>query len=94
MKKQIFAALVLIVLTAQSVHAAVTIRYYNKDSQTHKMDVKIAGSSRTVEFGSSRTSSVTIQGGSSKADIKTSCGTVTVEGGDNIEISNGCISVK
>lgn len=94
MIKQFFAILLLAVLMTQSVQAAVSLRYYNKDSQTHKMDVKISGSSKTVTFGSSRSSSVTIQGGSSSADIKTSCGTVTVKSGDKIEIKKGCIKIK
>ena len=94
MKKQCLAIFALSALMAQNLHASVNIRYYNKDSQTHQMDVKISGSSKTVKFGGSQTSSVTIQGGSSKAEIKTSCGTVTVESGDNIEIKNGCIKVK
>ena len=50
MIKQSLAVLVLTLITLQSVHASVTLRYYNKDSQTHKMDVKISGSSKSVEW--------------------------------------------
>lgn len=92
-KKQLIAAIVLTLLTAQSVHASVTVRYSNKDSQTHKMDVKISGNSKVVEFGGSRTTSLTIQGGD-RADIKTSCGKVSLKTGDKIEIKNGCIKIK
>lgn len=76
------------------VEAAVTLRYENKDSKTHKMEVKISGSKKTVEFGSSRTSSVTIQGGSSECVIKTSCGEVKVKSGDRVIIKDGCIKVQ
>ncbi|MFL5730789.1 MAG: hypothetical protein ACJ75J_14975 [Cytophagaceae bacterium] len=73
---------------------SVYLRYYNKDSKTYVYDVKIGGSTSKVEFGSSRTASVTIQGGGSSAVIKTNCGDVTVKDGDNIEIKDGCITVK
>ncbi|MBL0684884.1 hypothetical protein JJQ60_15250 [Aquimarina mytili] len=74
--------------------ANVNLRYYNKDSKTHKFEVKIAGSTKTVEFGSSRTASVTIQGGSEKAEIKTDCGWITVTNNSKIEIKDGCIVIK
>lgn len=77
-----------------SANASVYLRYYNKDSKTYKFEVKIAGSTKTVEFGSSRTSSVTIQGGSEKAEIKTECGWITVSDDDRIEIKDGCISIN
>jgi hypothetical protein len=83
-----------IFLVVAMMSASVTIRYYNKDSKTHTMKVKIAGSTKTVEFGSSRTASVTIQGGSSECVIETSCGKVTVKDGQSIEIVDGCIKVK
>jgi len=72
---------------------AVTLRYYNKDSKTHKFKVKISGSTREVEFGSSRTASVTIQGGATECVISCSCGDVKVKGGDHITIKDGCIKV-
>jgi len=77
-----------------SVAAAVTLRYYNKDSKTYTFKVKISGSTTTVEFGGSRTASVTIQGGSEEAVITCECGDVKVKQGDNIEIKDGCITVK
>ncbi len=94
MKKKFFTLAVALVFISSFLHASVTIRYYNKDSQSHNMDVKISGSSKTVEFGSSRTTSVTIQGGSDVCVISTSCGDITVKDGDSIEIKNGCITVK
>ena len=94
MKKKLFLTISAILLIVTMMDAAVTIRYYNKDSKTHTMTVKIAGSSKTVEFGSSRTASVTIQGGSSECVIETSCGSVTVKDGQTIEIVDGCIKIK
>ncbi len=94
MKKITRITLVLLLLLSFTTQAAVTIRYYNKDSKSWKFDVKIAGSSKSVEFGSSRTSTVTIQGGSEKAEIETECGWITVEDDDTIEIKDGCITIK
>ncbi|TPN87280.1 hypothetical protein [Aquimarina algicola] len=92
-KKRI-VSFVFLLLATFSIHANVYLRYYNKDSKTHKFEVKIAGSTKTVEFGSSRTSSVTIQGGSEKAEIKTDCGWITLSDDDKIEIKDGCITIK
>lgn len=85
---------VVAMLFVAGLEAAVTIRYYNKDSSNHEMSVTMSGSSKSVEFGSSRTASVTIQGSSTECVIKTSCGNVTVKDGDSIEIKDGCITVK
>jgi plastocyanin len=59
--KRFLLTIVSFFLVVTFISAGVTIRYYNKDSKTHEMKVTIAGSSKTVEFGSSRTASVTIQ---------------------------------
>ncbi|GAA4277723.1 hypothetical protein [Aquimarina mytili] len=91
MKKLLIITCLLFGVIAQ---ANVNLRYYNKDSKTHKFEVKIAGSTKTVEFGSSRTASVTIQGGSEKAEIKTDCGWITVTNNSKIEIKDGCIVIK
>ncbi len=71
--------------------SAVTLRYYNKDSKTHTFKVKIDGSYKEVTFDSSKTSSVTIQGGSTEVIIYTSCGEIKLKSGDSIEIKDGCI---
>ncbi|WP_062059792.1 hypothetical protein [Aquimarina longa] len=85
---------ILFILSGFIAQANVYIRYYNKDSKNHTFEVKIAGSSKTVDFDSSRTSSVTIQGGSEKAEIKTDCGWITITNNSKIEIKDGCITIK
>ncbi len=94
MKKNKKLFIILFMMFSFLVQANVNIRYYNKDSKSYKFEVKIAGSSKTVEFDSSRTASVTIQGGSEKAEIKTNCGWITINNNSNIEIKDGCITVK
>lgn len=93
MKKFIAFSLALVMVIG-TVSAAVTLRYYNKDSQSYTFKVKMDGSVKTVVFDASKTSSVTIQGGSEEAIISCACGDVKVKSGDNIEIVNGCIKVK
>ncbi|TND10422.1 MAG: hypothetical protein FD123_64 [Bacteroidetes bacterium] len=90
MKKSllVFAATVAFAISS---FGAVTIRYYNKDSKSHTFKVKIDGSYKEVTFESSRTASVTIQGGARECIIYTDCGEVTVKADANIEIKNGCI---
>lgn len=94
MKSKLLSLGVALLVFAATAGAAVTLRYYNKDSKTHTFRVKISGSYTTVEFGSSRTASVTIQGGDETAIIYTNCGEVKVKQGDNIEIKDGCIVIK
>jgi len=79
---------------ASSIFAAITLRYQNKDSKKHEMEVKTCGSKKTVEFSSSTTGSVTIQTGCSDAIIYTECGEVKVKAGDNITIKDGCIRIN
>jgi hypothetical protein len=90
MKKFIFTSLALITFTVSS-FAAVTIRYYNKDSKSHTFKVKIDGSYKEVTFDASKTGDVTIQGGATECIIYTSCGEVTIKAGASIEIKDGCI---
>jgi len=94
MKKRFFLTIAAVFLAVTFMSANVTIRYYNKDSKEHSMNVKIAGSSKTVTFGGSRTATVTIQGGSSECVIETPCGKITVKDGATIEIKDGCIIIK
>jgi hypothetical protein len=85
-------AVVAIVMCANT-FAAVTIRYYNKDSLNHKFSVKMNGSNKSVEFGKSRTATKTIQGSDKSAKIMTKCGEITVNDGAKIEIKSGCIKI-
>lgn len=94
MKKNKNLLIALFILFGFFAQANVNIRYYNKDSKNHTFEVKIAGSSKTVDFDSSRTSSVTIQGGSETAEIKTDCGWVKVTNNSRIEIKDGCITIQ
>lgn len=90
MKKFIITAVALVAFTASS-FGAVTISYYNKDSKSITLKVKIDGSTKEVTFDGSKTSSVTIQGGATECIIITSCGEVKIKSGDKIEIKDGCI---
>jgi hypothetical protein len=81
-----------VLLTVSTSFAAVTIRYYNKDSKEYTFKVKMDGSSKEVTFGGSRTASVTIQGGGTKCIISTPCGDIEIKDGANITIKDGCIS--
>ena len=94
MKKNIVLGAFALLLTASTAFSAVTIRYYNKDSKAHTLEVAIDGSMKEVTFDGSKTSSVTIQGGARECWIVTSCGRVKVADGANIEIKDGCITVK
>lgn len=71
--------------------ASVYIKYYNKDSQTHTMTVKMNGSTKTVEFRGSTSGAATIQGSGTTAVIETKCGNVEISDGAKIEIKDGCI---
>lgn len=73
--------------------AAVTIRYYNKDSVDHRFSVKMNGSTKSVEFGKSKTATTTIQGSDKSAKIMTKCGEIEVKDGARIEIKDGCIKI-
>jgi len=94
MKKLLSVLMLLFLCVSMSLQAAVTLRYYNKDSKSHTMKVAMSGSSKEVTFESSRTSSVTIQGSATEAVIETDHGKVTVKDGDKIEIKDGKITVK
>ncbi len=89
MKKAL--TLIAAVAVAANLFAAVTIRYYNKDSKNYTFKVKIDGSYKEVTFDASKTSNVTIQGGDREVIIYTSCGEIKVKDGANIEIKDGCI---
>ena len=93
MKKFVFTMILMLVFTVSSI-AAVTLRYYNKDSKEYTFKVKMSGSTKEVKFNKSTTSSVTIQGNATECVIICECGEVKVKAGDKIEIKDGCITVK
>jgi hypothetical protein len=80
-------------LVSLTASAAVTVRYYNRDSKKHSFPATCSGSQYTVSFDGSTTSSTTIQG-SGPCTVKTGSGDVVLKGGENIEIQNGKITVK
>jgi len=94
-KKSIIATLacLALLLVSATAIAGVTVRYHNGDSTTYKLDAVCHGSKYKVEFGSSRTASVTIQG-SSPCTVKTPKGDITLKGGEKIEIKNGKFTIK
>ena len=86
------AIFTLLTFVSASAFAAVTVRYYNKDSKTHTFSAKCSGSSKKVTFKGSTTSSVTIQG--SGPCVVSAGNTVTLKGGEKIEIKDGKITIK
>jgi len=94
MKKRIILTAAILGFAISSAFSAITIRYYNKDSKSVTFKVKIDGSTKEVTFDGSKTSSVTIQGGSKEAVIITSCGEIKIKDGANIEIKDGCIKIN
>lgn len=93
MKKQMLILAVLLFLVSGIARSSVYIQYYNADSKTYTWDVKIAGTMTKVEFGGSRTSTVTIQGGSSDCIVFTPCGEIKLTNNVKITIRNGCITI-
>lgn len=80
-------------LVSTTAMAAVTVRYYNKDSKNYTWDAKCSGSSYKVSFKSSTTGSTTIQG-SGPCTVSTPKGKVTLKQGMKIEIKDGKITIK
>lgn len=89
--KMMFLSLAFIFLANAA--SAFTIKYYNKDSKNHTMEVKSNGSTQKVEFRSSTSASTSIQTSASVVKIKTSCGWGEVEDGDKVTIKDGCVNV-
>jgi hypothetical protein len=89
--KKITITAMLVLTFGINAFASVYIKYYNKDSATHKMTVKMNGSTKTVEFRGSTTGAATIQGSGDTAVIVTKCGEVTIKTDSKIEIKDGCI---
>lgn len=72
---------------------AFSVKYYNKDSKKHVMEVKSNGSTQKVEFNSSTTGRASIQTSASEVEIKTDCGWVKVKNDAKITIKDGCIKI-
>lgn len=90
MKKIILFAMLVATFGGNAL-ASVYIKYYNKDSQKHVFNVKMDGSTKSVEFSGSTTSATTIQGSGTKAVVQTKCGDVEISDNSKIEIKDGCI---
>lgn len=73
--------------------AAVTVRYHNTDSTSYEWEATCSGSSKTVEFGASRTASTTIQG-SGPCTVETPNGDVELSGGEKIKIEDATITIE
>ncbi len=91
--KKFTIGMMLVLSLGINAFASVYIKYYNKDSQTHKFKVKKNGSTSTVEFRGSTTGAATIQGSGDTAIIVTKCGEVKIKTNSKIEIKNGCIKI-
>lgn len=61
----VFACLAMLTSTA----FAGTIRVYNNDSKTHKVELKCSGSSKTIEIRASTTASYTFHSSNNSCDI-------------------------
>ena len=94
MKKLSLVAAVACSLVATTAFASMTIRYENKDSKTYNASAVCSGSKQDpVEFKSSTTSSVSIQG---STPCKVTLGGETIEftGDANVDIKDGKIHKK
>lgn len=85
--------LVTALLAASAASAAVTVRYYNRDSRDYTWSAVCSGVKTSVTFGHSQTASVTIQG-SGPCTVQTDAGSVVLKGGENLEIKDGKVQVK
>jgi|GEM_PF-1062083 hypothetical protein len=93
MKKLSAVTLVTALLASSAAWAAVTVRYYNRDTRDYTWPTVCSGVKTTVTFGRSQTASVTIQG-SGPCTVQTSAGDVVLKGGENLDIKDGKIQVK
>jgi len=80
-------------LASSAASAAVTVRYYNRDSRDHTWSAVCSGVKTNVTFGRSQTASVTIQG-SGPCTVRTDAGNVVLKGGEDLDIKDGKVQVK
>jgi hypothetical protein len=92
--KKIILTVAILGFAISTSFSAVNIHYYNKDSKSITLKVKIDGVTKEVTFDGSKTSDLTIQGGASECIIITSCGEVKIKTNSKIEIKDGCIKIS
>lgn len=80
-------------LFAATASAAVTVDYYNKDSEAHSFEAVCSGSKYTLEVRGSTTGATTLQG-SAPCKVKHAGGEITLTGGEKIEIKDGKITLR
>ena len=85
--------LVASLLASSAAWAAVTVRYYNRDTRDYTWSAVCSGVKTSVTFGRSQTASVTIQG-SGPCTVQTGAGSVVLKGGEDLDIKDGRIQVK
>lgn len=91
MKKTVILAVALVMLMASTALAG-TIRVYNSDSKTHKVELKCSGSSKTIEIRGSTTASYTFHSTNNSCDIvggSVSFPVKKLENGQKWKIKNG-----
>jgi hypothetical protein len=93
MFKKLALSLLFVAGAAGVAHAAVTVRYYNKDSQSHTFQAVCSGAKHELKVSGSTTGSSTIQG-SAPCKVTHAGGVVELKGGEQIEIKDGAIKVK
>ena len=89
-RKIILSAICLVAMTSTAV--AGTIRVYNSDSKTHKVELKCSGSSKSIEIRGSTTASYTFHSTNQSCDIvggTVTFPTSTLENGQKWKIKDG-----
>ena len=81
-------AAAVVLLTATTAFAYVTVDYYNQDSTDYVAKAVCHGSTYDVPFDHSRTASVTIQG-DAPCDVTLNGVTLTLSGGEKLVIKDG-----
>lgn len=93
MKKLFALAVAPFALVAGVAYAAVTVEYHNSDSKKYEWPAKCSGASSVAKFDASTTGTYSIQG-SGPCTVEAPGGTVTLKGGEKIEIKDGKITIK
>lgn len=85
----LFAA---VLLASTGSQAAVNVDYRNHDSQAREFTALCSGSRATIEFNAGTTGSATLQG-SAPCIIKQGSEEIVLNGGEDVEIKNGLITI-